>query len=123
MEAQTGTVKARDRSNRVADLEPGITYEIEVAPGATWKDAFIEAGPQGYTAWWLKPFERLRRHPESPWFALIGAVEDGEHFLIGRGTVVPTRSGGELRCYANDVDFMYWNNSGSIDVVVTAQED
>jgi hypothetical protein len=121
MSNQTGFVSARERWNRVADVEKDVEYEVTVPAGEEWKDAWIRCGPEGYTSSWLKPFERLRRHPPSRWFALIGAIGDSEPFLIGRKRVVRPTEAGELRCFANDVPFMYWNNSGAIRVVVARQ--
>jgi hypothetical protein len=102
----------------VAELEANVEYEISVPAGEEWNDGSIRCGPEGYTRWWLRPFTWLRRHRPAPWFALIGAIGDGEPFTIGGQQVVKPKKPGQLRCYANDASFMYWNNSGSLTVSV-----
>jgi hypothetical protein len=52
--------------------------------------------------------------------SLIGALGESERttFRIGEHAPVTFHAPGELVLYANDACFMYWNHSGSIDVVV-----
>lgn len=111
-------VAAREKWNFVATLEGGIEYQVQPIEGQTWVDWFTECGPEGYDRGFLKPFRWLRRHKTAPWFALIGVLGDGEPFEIGAGTRVTPDVTDALRCYANDIPWMYWNNKGSIDVSV-----
>jgi hypothetical protein len=118
-EAVTATVDSRQKWNHVAALESGVEYRIQPAsPGQTWVDWGRTCGPNGYEAWFTPLARWLRRRPSSPWFALIGVIGDGAPFEIGNGTVVRAEVGGDLRCYANDIPFMYWNNRGSIEVML-----
>jgi hypothetical protein len=107
-------------------LDAGKTYVFRAS--GTWKDWNINSGPEGYTRGYLKPFERLRRMPEANWFSVIGTY-DGDpaaRFDIGHlvsknaGRYTATRSG-ELWCYANDLPWMHWNNSGEIELEVVEE--
>ena len=79
-----------------------------------WKDASHACGPTGYSVWYLVPWVPLRRFVRAPWFSLIGTVNGADAFVIGDGRDWTAARDGELWCYANDVSFMYGNNSGSI---------
>jgi hypothetical protein len=116
-ESRMARIDAGTRNNRTGiELEAGVTYDC-VATGS-WKDASIVHDANGKDVpklrWWIV----LRRVRNADWFRLIGVV-DGENHLLGtHATITPSKSG-ELVCYANDVWFMYWNNTGSIELTVT----
>ena len=102
-------------------VAPGEQYEISAT--GTWCDAEQHCcTADGYesTNWVLRMSERWRRVPEAWWFALIAATSDDEK----RGVAVGTRglyepvAAGTLVFFANDVSFMYFNNSGSVSVSV-----
>lgn len=42
----------------------------------------------------------------------------GQTFLIGSAAAITPTRAGELRCYANDVPLMYWNNTGSVTLTI-----
>lgn len=73
----------------------------------------------------VKTLEDNRRSPSANWFELVGSIGDDEEkeilFRIADGkdgaTFTPTQDG-ELFAFANDVQTMYGNNSGDIDVTV-----
>jgi len=98
------------------------TYDIAVRPGSLWKDASHEVPAKGYELRRLALFRPFRRQREASWFELIGAVGESERsaFRIGEHLAEPVtfHASGELVLYANDARFMYWNNCGSIDVIV-----
>lgn len=116
-------------------LEPGCRYRF-VARG-TWNDADIICGPQGYN---LKDIEAWKRPFFQPvavfrplntgdqWFSLLGKIgEHGTLFEIGAGIAsFESDAGaepgqgfdGRLYCTANDLPFMYWNNSGAVQLEV-----
>lgn len=108
-------------------LEAGHSYDFSAT--GTWRDANIVCDAGGYPpptlsalqAVILKPFESLRRVPAWPWFSLVGAIDQDMRtaFLIGRGGRVTAPKTGMLTCFANDVPFMYWNNSGIVTLTVT----
>lgn len=66
--------------------------------------------------------EWARRKPDSQWFCLIGAIGDNDEalFRIGSGPAeyIAQRTG-EFCPFANDLDRMYENNNGSIQVKIT----
>lgn len=105
-------------------------YRFEAS--GTWHDASIPSGPKGYqspnigfrlVAW-------LRRVPKANWFALVCMIDrdtstrfdftHGEQSDHGHLTVEATMSkDGFLNCFANDLPFTYWNNSGSVQLKIT----
>jgi len=95
---------------------------LSVSASGEWKDWGRPCGPEGYESERLKPFEALRRAPKARWLELIGCIDKrlDLSFPIGvRGQVVAPAAG-EVYLFANDVWFMYWNNSGCIEVEITA---
>lgn len=120
-EKVTVTIAARRPWNGTGVvLEHGHTYRLTAA--GEWVDAWSRCGPAGYPSnnIILRLAERLRRDPQQPWFALIGAHahDPNTHFAIGTGCVYRPQRSGELSCFANDVPFFYWNNRGSISLTV-----
>ena len=136
-------IKARCKWNQAGHtrLEKGRAYRLHVR--GTWKDAFIETDARGYGStsskvpWLLRPLLRLaeswRRIPEADWFSLIGTVDKdlGTAMDIGgmlkdldngTGAVITPGKTGHLYCFANDLPFMYWNNSGAILLSITPVE-
>jgi hypothetical protein len=115
----TVSVKAGKRlTDSGVVVEPGMRYRISARPTDRWIDWFIPSGPDGYTKWFLKPVEFLRRAPRAPWFALMATVGGGEPFLVGTGLEFNADAGGRLELFANDIAFMYWNNWGQIHVTI-----
>jgi len=90
-------------------LRAGATYEIKVIHVEGWRDWYIQADPgKGHLEQWppfnLRVVDWFRRHRESPWLALVGAVgkERGSYFGIGMGTRHTPDWNGELLTFAND---------------------
>jgi hypothetical protein len=100
---------------------PGETYRFEAS--GRWFDASTSSGPSGYTSpnGMFGLLERLRRFRKANWFALIGAVGQdlSTAFVIGEKAEIDIKEDGILYCFANDLPFMYWNNSGWVKVTVT----
>lgn len=88
-----------------------------------WFDASYEASPDGYDApVWLDILARLRRCPDANWFELcgvIGRVSTGA-FAIGSKSEISMPRNGRLYLFANDVKGFYWNNSGALQVTISA---
>lgn len=70
----------------------------------------------------------LRRCPEQPWYALVGATQEGDGrggnmhcFLIGKGEEdIKSVASGRLYIFANDsYKKTYDNNFGVVDLTVT----
>jgi len=101
-------------------LKAGASYAL-VSSG-TWSDGGIPSGSDGYPSRNVlqRLAEWLRRMPSSNWFALIGGLDRQKEtqFAIGTGCIYRPQYDGELTCFANDVWGFYWNNRGSVDLVV-----
>ncbi len=116
-------------------LAGGQTYAFKVLDKEQkWLDQDTEADANGWTdqaeaelTWWMRDFfallEPLRRAPDSDWFYLMGMVaEVGEDiFPIGMEASWPVENTGEFCAFANDLPFMYGNNSGKIKIRVTRE--
>lgn len=134
-------VSAKSRWNASGILfQQGVSYRIEVVDGENpiWNDKKIEATaegwckepnskcqrPDGFKGWIMRLMEPFRRSPEHDWFYLMGAVGDGkadkpEPFPIGLNRIVKPEVDGEFCSFANDLPFMYGNNSGSLKLKIT----
>lgn len=116
------SISAHQKWTRLCDVTQGLTYDF-IATG-TWFDWYEKTDADGYESALFKPVAWLKRLPQERWFALIGIV-DGDPstaFKVGRtGRWIATRSG-ELGCFANDIPWMYWNNSGAVTVQCTAAD-
>jgi hypothetical protein len=105
----------------------GQRYEMRST--GTWTDFFITRDAEGFTSdeapaltrRLLKKHEHRRRQPRENWFTLIGAIgrEETTAFRIGTALTFRADRTGELSCFANDVPDAYWNNWGSVELVVT----
>jgi hypothetical protein len=101
-------------------VEAGATYEL--AATGIWYDASTPSGPDGYPRgnYFQNLVSGFRRSPCHQWFALIGTL-DGSHntqFLIGSHVTYTAPRSGEIVCYANDVPGFYWNNEGSVNLMI-----
>jgi len=96
---------------------------LRIAATGTWTDWTITRGPEGFTKWYLKPFEGGRRIPKANWFALIGCVgQTLDHcFVVGRGGTFTAPATGRLWFFANDVERAHWNNKGHVDATVDVE--
>jgi len=96
---------------------------LRIAATGTWTDWTITRGPEGFSKWYLKPFESGRRIPKAKWFALIGCVgQTLDHcFVVGRGGTFTAPATGRLWFFANDVRSAHWNNKGHVDVTVDVE--
>jgi len=125
-------VYARTRYNHTGiQVEAGFAYRL--AATGEWRDAYIRSGPDGYgrdqVPVLFRPMfrmlERCRNHRTANWFELLGSVgKDGSPFRIGSGCASWTApASGELICFANDLDWMRWNNAGSVALTVARPSD
>ncbi len=102
------------------ELKAGQQYLLKAE--GKWKDWYIETDANGYSRWYLRPFEIFRRIHKENWFALIGTIGESlsNAFLIGTGPTDYTPPiSGELVCFANDMQAFYWNNYNSVQLTVT----
>ena len=126
-------------------FEKDVSYRIEVEdPKAEWTDASIDTTAKGWYLEGTQPKDEichgrgisvgflkrvfingtkwLRRAPDHDWFCLIGIVkgEREEQFAIGTKTDdFKSETEGEFCSFANDLSFMYFNNSGSLQLTIT----
>lgn len=100
-------------------LGSGERYSMRAT--GTWYDFGIPCGPDGYDRWYLRWATGLRRLPAADWFFLIGALDSNleSSFRIGSNATVTSSADGELTCFANDIEAMYWNNWGIVDLIIT----
>lgn len=118
----TVTIRADQHWNNTGvQLDAGIEYEL-LARGE-WTDWLIRTDADGFSRWYLRPFERRRRAPDQPWFKLMGAVgeDPARLFPIGRGCRIRPEVSGILHCFANDVPSAYGNNKGTLELEIRAQ--
>lgn len=106
-------------------LRKGLTYRITAR--GSWKDKETQCGPGGYASNSLlfRLAEPLRRKWHANWFALIGSQRSllACSFVIGESVTYRPRSDGMLWCFANDIWFMYFNNTGTVEVTVEELAD
>jgi hypothetical protein len=104
------------------DLVAGGKYDLVVLGSQTWNDSSIVSSTDGYTSrLGQRIWERFRRVSLADWLELIGTIGKStkDPFIIGSKLICFSPSiSGRLYCFANDLPFMYWNNSGSIKVIV-----
>ncbi len=114
------------------EVRPDESYRL-TAKG-TWKDASIEAGPEGYTRdriknpltrFFFRITEGLRRVPPANWFALILTV--GRDLSVPvvvvqpaqqQPTVLQATRSGVLYGFANDLPCFYGNNKGFVSLKI-----
>jgi hypothetical protein len=105
------------------DLIANGKYDLVVLGSQTWNDASIVSGAGGYGSHSGQHiWERFRRIPTADWLELIGTIgkSTDSAFIMGKKLIGFSPSiSGRLYCFANDLRFMYWNNSGSIKAIVS----
>ncbi|MGB1292464.1 MAG: phospholipase effector Tle1 domain-containing protein [Pseudoalteromonas sp.] len=111
-------------------LEQGATYRFTPYPDQYWFDDGVKCTAAGWhrdnvklgvkeiPMALLEPFRRL---PQSPWFALGGAIDftDNDAFEIAVGGEFKMHHSGEFTPFANDLMRFYGANAGKIKVKVT----
>ncbi|MBV6627505.1 MAG: hypothetical protein KI793_32055 [Rivularia sp. (in: Bacteria)] len=123
-ESVSAVVLAKEKWNNTGiSLIANQEYHLTASANEKWVDWFISCNANGFPSSnpILKYTEGFRRVPEQNWFALIGAIDfdSGNLFKIGTDKILQATQSGILTCFANDIPFMYWNNKGSIQLVVT----
>ena len=68
-------------------------------------------------------FQSLTRFPSARYFTLIGCIDEDDTvancFAAGASHEFTAQKTGNLFFFANDVDYAYWNNSGSVSVTIS----
>lgn len=81
---------------------------------------YKRVGPTGYGSKRFKKYEENLRTRKENWFALVGCIGQTSEtaFLIGEEWEDVAQAFGELCCYANDLNNMYWNNWGKLTLTI-----
>jgi len=107
-------------------VKAGESYAFSVPDDQTWTDKTIECGPDGWTndSVGSRVGKYFRRVRSANWFELIGVVgandRDENRVRIGdRKSPLEMPESGELYCYANDIEQLFYrNNKGVLTVTV-----
>ncbi len=100
-------------------------YRIDATAKDGWDDWYLGDLPiNGHDPAWLAWGRKLRACPEQRWFELTGSLVGRRDicFPIDESVVIRAPASGELEVFANDIPFLYWNNSGDVTVRVTRME-
>lgn len=120
-DVRTMEIRSRRRWNRTGvEVQPGQEYLL--TGYGRWRDLFDPSDPGGHdgSTWIYRVADSRRRAPHLPWFSLVGALDrdTSTFFAIGLESTWSAPRAGEITCFANDVSFMYWNNSGSVSLSI-----
>jgi hypothetical protein len=107
-------------------MKRGEAYDF-ICPGRQiWKDGGVSVAPNGDASEWYRAYmslySNLKRVPSMPTLALIGRTTSSEQDSFQIGYVLKEhtiKNSGELVCFGNDVPGFYFNNSGSLILLVT----
>lgn len=109
------TIESKKKWNDTGiDLIEGHQYSYEAI--GKWKDWCIECDADGYSKFFMDLIGWIKRRPSAKWFQLIGSVEKNPVHTIdlSQKGIFTSPASGRLWVYANDADFAYCNNSGSL---------
>ena len=98
------------------DFIEGRSYSYQAT--GQWKDWYIPSDANGFSCLVMDLFSWTKRTPSAKWFQLIGVIDKNPSHTIElakEGTFTAPVSG-RLWAYANDADFAYGNNSGSLEL-------
>lgn len=113
-------------------LVKGGKYRFIIPPNQKWIDRKTKCGPEGWQTRDLKLVKRVgirlaekrRRHRHANWFEIIGALGRSDEHLIrivresNKQNPFVSPLDADLYAFANDVRLMYYNNKGSMRVIV-----
>ena len=97
-------------------IDPGEHYSFSAK--GKWKDLILNSDADGYTNFYMRLFKNLKRSKENDFFVLMGSIDKINNFRIGTSAVIKFDTPGTLSCFANDVKGFYWNNFGSLDLII-----
>ncbi len=127
------TVYANQQYNSAGIVvSQGEQYIFEAIKNQRWYDGDVECGPEGWERndegfrklrnWIIGRFEEKRRCPDAKWYELCAVINknDDRAFRVLQFEQAPYTSqiSGELFAFANDLENMYGNNRGCLEVVV-----
>lgn len=120
MKLQVHADKKQNHTSLVISVGDVLYFDCR----GTWKDATISCDANGWTgasvlpfAAWIYDNDFLNNQkvcPGFPYMHLMGKVGK-QIFPIGAGKKqIVVQDTGELILFANDISWLYWNNSGSV---------
>lgn len=110
-------IESKERWNDTGiDLIENHQYQYTAT--GEWKDGDRICNANGYSDPILDIFSFLKRSRSAQWFQLIGSVDKKTKYTIDLGTndVFTAPASGRLWVYANDANWFYFNNDGSIEL-------
>lgn len=112
-------VKSVCYNNTGIKVEVGQSITIESDFSDRWKDLYIECDAEGWTSALADlPFiKHCKDMPDEKLMKLCAKIGN-KCYAIGKSRTFLAEEAGELVLFANDVKYLRWNNSGSIDVTV-----
>lgn len=112
-------VQANKYNHTGIDIDVGKTVIIESDQSDRWKDLYIECDSTGWNTHlaMLPGIKKCKDLPEAN-LMLMCAKIGNKIYPIGKEATIVAEEEGELILFANDVKYLRWNNSGSIDVTV-----
>lgn len=112
-------VHACKYNNTGIEIAAGKSVTIESDQSDRWKDLYIECDAAGWNTHlaMLPGIKKCKDLPEEN-LMLMCAKIGTKVYPIGKGNTIVAEESGELILFANDVKYLRWNNSGSIDVTV-----
>ena len=128
---QIVTVHSPDRNGKtIWWVKKGQVLQVSADKDQIWYDWIVKTNPRGYEPFLSSLLDLLKRVPDVRFFQPIACVDDQRRLARRDFYVVPLKADrnskpftaprtGRLEVFANDIDFLYWNNSGSVDVTVT----
>ena len=110
-------IKARRRWNETL-IEISVGEQYQFTAIGNWTDFIFTKDANGYSNSYMQLFDSWKRSKEHLWFALIGALDKSDYFLIGKNSCKTFSKNGILYCFANDAKAFYWNNFGKIQLEI-----
>lgn len=92
---------------------------IESDVSDRWKDLYVDCDSNGWNSHlaMLPGIKKCKDLPEENLMKMCAKIGD-KVYAIGKAATITAEEDGELILFANDVKYLRWNNSGSIDVTV-----
>ena len=92
------TIKANRRLVRTPfALEKGKVYRLSAT--GKWTDFIPTTTASGYSAFYLKCFEKWRRLPDAKWFSIIGQIDDQRETRFDIGILLEKKRTLPIHCH------------------------
>jgi len=112
-------VYANKYNNTGIKLKAGQTLTIECDLSDKWKDLWVECNYDGWNSHVaMFPFVKKCKDLPNENLMKMCAQIGTKLYAIGKEATITVEEDGELILFANDIKYLRWNNSGSIDVTI-----